>query len=58
MEKLTLQRDSNGKLRITRIYRFEFTVTGGERYGATPSSWAVHRVDLPPPLHPTPEQLQ
>ena len=60
MDKLTLQRDSHGKLRVTRIYRFEFTVTGGERYqGHTiVMSGVVQRVDLPPHrFSPPPERL-
>lgn len=60
MDKLTLQRDSNGKLRITRIYRFEFTVTGGERYpGHTyVQGGHVQRVELPPHRYtPPPERV-
>lgn len=60
LEKITLQRDSHDRLRITRIYRFEFTVTGGERYqGHTlVMGGVVHRVDLPPHRYtPPPEQL-
>ena len=60
MEKLTLQRDGNDKLRITRIYRFEFTVTGGERYSGHTivMGGVVQRVELPPHRYtPPPEQL-
>ncbi|MCG8394392.1 MAG: DUF3301 domain-containing protein [Pseudomonadales bacterium] len=60
MEKLTLRRDDNGKLRVTRIYRFEFTVTGGERYpGHTyVQGGQVQRVELPPHRYtPPPDRL-
>ena len=58
MERLTLQRDSHGKLRITRIYRFEFTVTGGERYQGHTIVMAgmVQRVDLPPHRYTPPRE--
>ncbi|MDX1802539.1 MAG: DUF3301 domain-containing protein [Alcanivorax sp.] len=60
LERLTLARDSRGKRRLTRIYRFEFTVTGGERYvGHTiMQGGRVQRVELPPHCYtPPPEQL-
>ena len=60
LEKLTLEKDRHGKRRIARIYRFEFTVTGGERYpGHTyVQGGLVQRVELPPHrFTPDPEQL-
>ena len=57
LEKLTLAKDRHGKRRITR---FEFTVTGGERYpGHTyVQGGQVQRVELPPHRYtPDPEQL-
>jgi hypothetical protein len=60
LEKLTLSKDNHGKRRITRIYRFEFTVTGGERYeGRTVVQGGVtQRVELPPHRYtPPPEEL-
>jgi hypothetical protein len=54
LEKLTLSKDNHG------IYRFEFTVTGGERYeGRTVVQGGVtQRVELPPHRYtPPPEEL-
>lgn len=33
LKKIRLRRDKTGRLRVARSYGFEFTVTGGERYG-------------------------
>lgn len=32
LKKVRLRRDRQGRLRLWRLYGFEFTVTGGERY--------------------------
>ena len=60
LEKLALMKDRHGKRRITRIYRFEFTVTGGERYPGHTYVQAGHvqRVELPPHRYtPPPERV-
>ncbi|MED5389380.1 MAG: DUF3301 domain-containing protein [Pseudomonadota bacterium] len=60
LETLTLEKDHHGKRRLTRVYRFEFTVTGGERYtGHTyVQGGVVQRVALPPHRYsPPPEQI-
>ncbi|ASK35732.1 hypothetical protein CEK62_15750 [Alcanivorax sp. N3-2A] len=50
LKRLRLRRDNQGKLRLWRVYEFEFTVTGGERYrGETlVLGERVERVTLPP----------
>lgn len=50
LKKLRLRRDAHGRLRLWRLYTFEFTVTGGERYnGETRVIGArVASVTLPP----------
>ncbi|EKF74659.1 hypothetical protein A11A3_07563 [Alcanivorax hongdengensis A-11-3] len=60
LERLTLDKDRHGKRRLTRIYHFEFTVTGGERYSGRTyvQSGMVQRIELPPHRYtPPPEQL-
>ena len=50
LKRLRLRRDGEGRLRLWRVYEFEFTVTGGERYrGETlVTGDRVVRVTLPP----------
>lgn len=50
LKKLRLRRDGGGRLRIWRLYTFEFTVTGGERYSGETRVIGdlVEKVVLPP----------
>ncbi len=60
LSRLWVKRDRNGMLRLWRVYQFEFTATGGERYrgwvttlGRTVTGIELqpHRVDPPTTLH-------
>lgn len=50
LRRLRLRRDQGGRLRLWRLYEFEFTVTGGERYKGETEVLGerVQRVVLPP----------
>lgn len=55
LKQVKLQRDSHGKLRLAKLYNFEFTVTGEQRYvGAiTLYGFYVAAINLPPyPFNP------
>lgn len=50
LKRITLKRDSKGIIRLTRIYGFEFTVTGEQRYTGTITLFGYHvgNIDLQP----------
>lgn len=50
LKKITLKKDNNGKLRLARVYSFEFTVTGEQRYTGyiTLFGYAIGHIELPP----------
>lgn len=50
LKKITLKKDHNNKLRLARIYSFEFTVTGEQRYTGyiTLFGYYVEHIELPP----------
>ncbi|GAA5132592.1 DUF3301 domain-containing protein [Alloalcanivorax gelatiniphagus] len=50
LKRLRPRRDEHGRLRLWRLYEFEFTVTGGERYKGETEVLGerVRRVVLPP----------
>lgn len=50
LKKVWLRRDASQRIRLWRLYQFEFTVTGGERYtGHTEMLGArLLRIELPP----------
>ncbi len=52
LKKITLQKDVNNKIRLARIYSFEFTVNAEQRYTGyiTLYGYYVERIELPPYL--------
>lgn len=55
LKAITFRRDGYGKLRFARIYSFEFTVTGEQRYTGTITLFGYHvgNIELPPyPFNP------
>lgn len=50
LKKIRLRRDERGRLRLWRLYTFEFTVTGGERYSGETRviGGQVASITLPP----------
>jgi hypothetical protein len=50
LKKVWLRRDASQRLRLWRLYQFEFTVTGGERYTGHTEMLGprVLRIELPP----------
>ena len=60
LKRFRLARDERGRWGLWRIYAFEFTVTGGERYPGHTYVQAGHvqRVELPPHRYtPPPERV-
>ncbi len=50
LKKVWLRRDASQRMRLWRLYQFEFTVTGGERYTGHTEMLGprVLRIELPP----------
>ncbi len=60
LKKIRLRRDHLGRPRLWRLYSFEFTVTGGERYSGETQVLGdrVSHISLPPHrFHQEPDQL-
>lgn len=61
LKKITLKRDGYGKIRLARIYNFEFTVTGEQRYTGSITLFGYHigSIELPPyPFNPKQQDQQ
>lgn len=50
LSRLWVKRDDEGRLRLWRVYQFEFTATGGERYRGQVRTlgYTVEAIDMPP----------
>ncbi|MBA3981433.1 MAG: DUF3301 domain-containing protein [Alcanivorax sp.] len=58
LRQTRLARDADGRLRMRRVYQFEFTVTGGERYqGETTMLGLSPRHIMLPPHRDDGEQM-